>query len=60
LRGRAKRSVSCGHSEQITIDGEFEPMLVKLGVWISNIKQRRDKLTQEQCDALRKLGIDWI
>ncbi|MFH8371822.1 Helicase associated domain protein [Streptomyces sp. NPDC018031] len=31
----------------------------KLGIWYSNIKARRDKLTQEQLDALRKLGIDW-
>ncbi|WP_258382366.1 DEAD/DEAH box helicase [Streptomyces sp. NTH33] len=55
-----QRSVPRGHSEEITVDGEAEPMLVKLGVWISNTKQRRGKLTQEQCDALRKLGIDWI
>ncbi|WP_406424235.1 helicase associated domain-containing protein [Streptomyces sp. NBC_00873] len=34
-------------------------MLVKLGVWISNTKTRRDKLTQEQRDALRELGMDW-
>lgn len=32
----------------------------KLGIWYSNTKSRRDKLTQDQLDALRKLGIDWI
>ncbi|MFH8939461.1 DEAD/DEAH box helicase [Streptomyces griseosporeus] len=32
---------------------------IKLGIWYSNTKTRRDKLTQEQCDALRKLGMEW-
>ncbi|MEU5716260.1 Helicase associated domain protein [Streptomyces sp. NPDC020403] len=31
----------------------------KLGIWYSNTKARRDKLTEEQLDALRKLGIEW-
>lgn len=31
----------------------------KLGIWYSNTKSRRDKLDQEQLDALRELGIDW-
>jgi superfamily II DNA or RNA helicase len=55
-----QRSVPRGHSEQITVDGETEPVPVKLGVWVSNTKSRRDKLTQDQLDALRELGIDWI
>ncbi|MGW7360400.1 Helicase associated domain protein, partial [Streptomyces sp. NPDC054802] len=32
----------------------------KLGIWYSNTKSRRDKLDQEQLDALRKLGVDWV
>ncbi|SOR76589.1 Helicase associated domain protein [Streptomyces chartreusis NRRL 3882] len=36
-----------------------EPVPVKLGVWVSNTKQRRDKLTQDQLDALRELGMKW-
>ncbi|MFJ2900628.1 helicase [Streptomyces sp. NPDC087218] len=28
-------------------------------MWISNTQIRRDKLTQDQRDALRKLGADW-
>ncbi|MCC9737598.1 DEAD/DEAH box helicase [Streptomyces sp. MNU89] len=55
-----QRSVPRGHSEEIAVDGEAEPVAVKLGVWVSNTKSRRDKLTQDQLDALRKLGIDWI
>ncbi|MFF9336979.1 DEAD/DEAH box helicase [Streptomyces albogriseolus] len=51
------RPVPRGHSEQITVNGE--PVTVKLGVWISNTKSRRNKLTQEQLDALRELGVDW-
>ncbi|MFJ9604697.1 hypothetical protein [Streptomyces althioticus] len=38
------------------VDDEAEPMVVKLGVW--NIHARRDKLTAEQLDTLRKLCID--
>ncbi|MFF4249066.1 Helicase associated domain protein [Streptomyces sp. NPDC001822] len=53
------RPVPRGHSEQIAVDGEAEPVVVKLGVWISNTKSRRDRLDAEQLAALRKLGIDW-
>ncbi|GAA2611137.1 MULTISPECIES: DEAD/DEAH box helicase [Streptomyces] len=53
------RPVPRGHSEEITVDGQEEPVAVKLGVWVSNTKTRRDKLTQEQLEALRELGIAW-
>ncbi|GGW86741.1 helicase [Streptomyces caelestis] len=53
------RPVPRGHSEQIAVGGEAEPVVIKLGVWVSNTRARRDKLTQEQLDALRKLGMDW-
>lgn len=58
-REGADRPVPRGHSEEITIDGETEPTVVKLGVWVSNARTRRDKLTQEQRDALRGLGMQW-
>ncbi|MFF7505273.1 helicase associated domain-containing protein, partial [Streptomyces lavendulae] len=53
------RPIPRAHSEQITVDGETEPVMVKLGVWVSNTKSRRDKLTQQHLDALRELGVDW-
>ncbi|MET9190300.1 DEAD/DEAH box helicase [Streptomyces tendae] len=53
------RPVPRGHSEEITIDGETEPVTVKLGVWVSNTKSRRNKLTGEQVQALRELGVQW-
>ncbi|MCP9994167.1 Helicase associated domain protein [Streptomyces albogriseolus] len=53
------RPVPRGHGEDITIDGEREPVVVQLGVWVSNTRARRDKLTAEQVDALRELGIQW-
>ncbi|MFE9500211.1 Helicase associated domain protein [Streptomyces collinus] len=59
-REGAHRPVPRSHSEQIAVEGETEPVTVKLGVWVSNTKARRDKLSTEQRDALRKLGIDWI
>ncbi|MEU0132405.1 Helicase associated domain protein [Streptomyces sp. NPDC006289] len=58
-REGADRPVPRGHGEQIAVDGEAEPVVVKLGVWLSNTKTRRDKLAQEQLDALRELGVGW-
>ncbi|MDX3855750.1 DEAD/DEAH box helicase [Streptomyces sp. AK02-01A] len=57
-REGAHRPVPRGHSEQIAVDGEAEPVVVKLGVWVSNTKARRDKLTAEQRAQLAKLGIE--
>ncbi|MEU9237640.1 helicase [Streptomyces subrutilus] len=34
-------------------------MIVKPGVWVSNTKSRRDKLTADQLAALDKLGVHW-
>ncbi|MFH8534752.1 Helicase associated domain protein [Streptomyces tendae] len=59
-REGAHRPVPRGHSEQIAIDDQAEPVVVKLGVWVSNTKARRDKLAAEQVDALRELGVEWI
>ncbi|MFD4119571.1 helicase associated domain-containing protein, partial [Streptomyces niveus] len=54
-----QRAVPRGAVVEITIDGETDPVPVKLGVWLTNTKQRRDKLTPEQLDALRRLGMKW-
>ncbi|TFE38552.1 helicase [Streptomyces sp. ICN441] len=51
------RPVPRGHSEEITVNGE--PVTVKLGVWVSNTKSRRDKLSAEQLDAFAELGMGW-
>jgi hypothetical protein len=32
---------------------------VKLGVWISNTKSRRDRLDADQLAALAELGMGW-
>jgi len=32
---------------------------VKLGIWISNTKSRRDRLTEPQRAELAELGLDW-
>ncbi|MEU5403879.1 Helicase associated domain protein [Streptomyces sp. NPDC005963] len=53
------RPVPRGAVVEIDVDGETEPVIVKLGVWVSNTKSRRGKLTQEQMNALRELGLDW-
>ncbi|MFI0192962.1 Helicase associated domain protein [Streptomyces sp. NPDC017082] len=58
-REGADRPVPRGHSEEITVNGEAEPVTVKLGVWVSNTKSRRDKLAQDQLAALRELGVEW-
>ncbi|MGW1771468.1 Helicase associated domain protein [Streptomyces sp. NPDC002104] len=58
-REGAHRPVPRAHGEKITVDGEAQPVIVKLGVWVSNTKTRRDKLTQDQLSSLRELGVDW-
>ncbi|MGW1520721.1 Helicase associated domain protein [Streptomyces sp. NPDC002287] len=58
-REGAHRPVPRAHGEEITVEGEAEPVTVKLGVWVSNTKSRRDKLNADQLAALAKLGIDW-
>jgi superfamily II DNA or RNA helicase len=44
---------------EVAADSEAEPVPVKLGVWLSNTKSRREKLTVEQRAALAALGMDW-
>ncbi|WP_329391572.1 Helicase associated domain protein (plasmid) [Streptomyces sp. NBC_01351] len=58
-REGAHRPVPRAHGEEITVEGEAEPVVVKLGVWVSNTKSRRDKLTADQLAALAQLGVDW-
>ncbi|RPK32109.1 DEAD/DEAH box helicase [Streptomyces sp. ADI93-02] len=58
-REGADRPVPRGHGEPVTVDGEEEPVIVRLGVWISNTKTRRDKLTVDQLAALAELGMEW-
>lgn len=36
-----------------------EAVEVKLGVWLSNTKSRRNKLTTDQLDQLAEAGLDW-
>ncbi|MFG3122027.1 Helicase associated domain protein [Streptomyces sp. NPDC048201] len=58
-REGAHRPVPRSHSEEITVGGEAAPVTVKLGVWVSNTKTRRGKLSAEQLEALRELGVGW-
>ncbi|MEV0889478.1 Helicase associated domain protein [Streptomyces microflavus] len=53
------RPVPRGAVVQVAVEGASEPVPVKLGVWISNTKSRRDKLTAEQLAALAAQGMDW-
>jgi superfamily II DNA or RNA helicase len=54
-----QRPVPRGAAVEVAVDGEAEPVPVKLGVWLSNTKSRRDKLTAEQRAALAALGMEW-
>ncbi|WP_411761901.1 DEAD/DEAH box helicase [Streptomyces tunisiensis] len=54
-----QRPVPRGAIVELVIDSEAEPVPVRLGVWVSNTRARRDKLTGEQLDALAELGVDW-
>lgn len=48
-------TVPRGHTEPI--EGVETP--VRLGVWLSNTKARRSKLTAEQLEQLAVIGLDW-
>ncbi|MFH8259299.1 DEAD/DEAH box helicase [Streptomyces roseolus] len=54
-----KRPVPRGAVVEVAVDGETEPVPVKLGVWVSNTKSRREKLTVEQRATLAGLGMQW-
>jgi hypothetical protein len=58
-REGAHRPVPRGAVVEVEVDGEGEPVPVKLGVWVSNTRARREKLTTEQLEALRALGMKW-
>lgn len=47
------------HTEEITVEDEPGPVKVRLGVWISNTRSRRDRLAERQRAALSELGVDW-
>ncbi|MEU8591792.1 Helicase associated domain protein [Streptomyces sp. NPDC048664] len=51
------KAVPRGHVETVVTEGQEHQH--KLGVWISNTRARRDKLTAEQHAALTELGIEW-
>lgn len=56
-REGAGKPLSRGHVELVVIDGQEHEH--KLGIWYTNQKQRRDKLSVQQRAALRELGVEW-
>ncbi|MFD1277977.1 helicase associated domain-containing protein [Streptomyces kaempferi] len=50
-------TVPRSHVEAIVVDGQEYP--VKLGVFLSNSKSRRDKLTTDKLAQLAALGLNW-
>ncbi|MFF4427130.1 hypothetical protein ACFY04_41400 [Streptomyces sp. NPDC001549] len=55
---RAHQPIPRTHGEQITIDGEAEPVVVKLGVWVSKPPATNSPPTSPP--SLAKLGIGWV
>ncbi|WP_435240250.1 Helicase associated domain protein [Streptomyces sp. YPW6] len=55
----ADRPVPRGAVVEVTVDGETAPVPVKLGVWVSNTKSRKDRLDTDQLTALANLGMHW-
>ncbi|MBT2493907.1 helicase associated domain-containing protein [Streptomyces sp. ISL-96] len=51
----ARTVVPRGHTE--VLEGCGTP--VRLGVWLSNQRNRRDRLSEQQLAALAELGLDW-
>ncbi|MER7042909.1 DEAD/DEAH box helicase [Streptomyces microflavus] len=58
-REGADRPVPRGAVVQVAVAGEAELVPVRLGVWISNTKSRRDRLNADQLTALASLGQEW-
>jgi hypothetical protein len=56
-REGVQKAVPRGHVERVVIDGQEHHH--KLGVWLTNTKTRRDRLTHGQRTALAELGIEW-
>jgi hypothetical protein len=54
IQREARTVVPRGHTEHLD-DGAP----VRLGIWLSNQKNRRDRLTEHQLAALAELGLDW-
>ncbi|MFE9890630.1 Helicase associated domain protein [Streptomyces scopuliridis] len=54
IQREARAVVPRGHTEHLE-DGTP----VRLGVWLSNQKSRRDRLTEQQLAALAQLGLEW-
>ncbi|AJC61934.1 helicase-associated (plasmid) [Streptomyces sp. 769] len=50
-------TVPRAHTETVVVDDQEHT--VKLGVFLSNTKSRRAKLTSEQLTTLAELGLDW-
>jgi hypothetical protein len=59
IEREGQRPVPRGHREQIMVEGDAEPVSVRLGVWLSSTRTRRDKLTSEQLQTLREFGMEW-
>lgn len=56
-REGVRKAVPRSHVERVVIDGQEHQH--KLGVWLTNTKTRRDKLTPDQRTALAELGVEW-
>ncbi|MCX5174056.1 helicase associated domain-containing protein [Streptomyces virginiae] len=50
-------TVPRSHVETVDIDGQEHA--VRLGIWLSNTKSRRDKLSRGQLAQLAELGLEW-
>ncbi|MEU2134829.1 helicase associated domain-containing protein [Streptomyces sp. NPDC018352] len=55
------------HAEHLAVEdallgrqgGAEESVVVKLGMWLDNIRKRADKLTEERRADLDRLGMRW-
>ncbi|WP_206308483.1 helicase associated domain-containing protein, partial [Streptomyces sp. A1277] len=53
------RPVPRSATVEITVNDQPEPVTIKLGVWLSNTRSRRDRLGADQLAALADLGVAW-
>ncbi|MET7289729.1 Helicase associated domain protein [Streptomyces sp. NPDC005573] len=53
------RPVPRGHVEEVVVEGAAGPVVVRLGVWVSNTRTRWEKLSDAQRADLAELGVEW-
>lgn len=59
IQREGRTVVPRGHTEVLVEADSGTEVAVRLGVWVSNQKSRRDRLSEQQLSCLAEIGVDW-